>query len=100
MRVQLQVDGIQHGIETRDPETLARWLIEWFDAIDWHPSTWCQVTVWPTWTHQGDTPDWITDSRYAGLLPRTENARTPEDMVKALTECLQTFREETGAAGR
>lgn len=91
MLIRVQVDGITHQIDSRDPETLARWLIEVFADIQWTPATWCQVTVNPSWSGpDGRQPDWIADTRFMQLpVP----VKSPEELVAALGERLAEFRD-------
>lgn len=91
MRIQVEIDGLGRTIETRDPETLARWLIETFDDVNWTPATYCRVLVYPSWGPDSERlPDWIADSRFMDLpVP----VKSPEELVAALGERLREFRD-------
>lgn len=88
MKVDLRVDAATLTINTRNPDTLARWLIEQFEFIDWNPATWCQVYVWPTFDRAGKIADWICDTRY--LYPEY-TVKSPRELLERLTERLDYY---------
>ena len=80
MRVEISIDNIAFSITTRDPELMGRWLAELFASVDWTPTTWVQMHVYPVWLPDQD-PDWLTDTR---VLTRGAPVRTPQEFVDAL----------------
>jgi hypothetical protein len=88
--IRVEIDGITRTTDSRDPETLARWLVEVFGDVRWTPATWCRVLVSPSWDPDGKRPDWIADSAFMTLpVP----VKSPEELVAALGDRLQEFRD-------
>jgi len=88
MRVQLEVDSIYRQIDTRDPETMARWLLEQFNEIGriWTPATFTRVQVWPSYDLDGRSGvDWIVNGAHN---PPQLGTRTPRQFVNELADRL------------
>ena len=99
MRLTLYVDNLASQIDTRDPDLLARWLLEQFALIRWTPATLVRAQAWPSWSDLDDggkaRADWLTNS--VDISERWD-IKTPEHMVEALTDALVRgrVRERTG----
>lgn len=96
MRLSINIDAMHHEIDSTDPETLGRWIVEIFGRIQ-HPTpaTLIQVSAMPTtiWNSEWDTPhgfkaDWICDSRWLGQLG---TVRTPRELLEQLTQWLDDY---------
>ena len=89
MRLILRIDGLQTQIDTRNPELLARWLLEQFALIRWTPATIVEAQAYPSWSDWKEggkaKADWLTDSRLLGELWRV---KSPEDVVQQLQAAL------------
>lgn len=101
MRLTLQVDGMTSEIDTRDPDLLARWLLEQFALIRWSPASYVTAHAYPSWSDLDDggraRADWLTNSAW---LTNRWIVKTPEDVVEGLRVALETAREEERAAKR
>jgi len=88
VRVELRIDSYTTTIETRDPETMARWLVEWFADINrnWTPATYVQIYTYPSRNWNAKQNDWIANQ--ALNSPVTGNIRSAREFVNALTEKL------------
>jgi len=92
VKLSLSVDGLPAQIDTRDPELLARWLLEQFALINWTPATLVEAWAYPTWDYSRDPrPDWLTDSVQ---LSERWRVKSPEDVVAALSAALGRAREQ------
>lgn len=83
MKIELRVDGYSTSIESRIPDTVARWLIEQFESIHWTPATWCQVYVWPSFSEDGKA-DYFTNSNY--LYEPYTGVKNAREFALALSE--------------
>ena len=87
------IDGYITQIDTRDPDLLARWLLEQFALIRWTPATFVRAQAYPSWSdmdeHGKARADWITDSRFLG---DAWAVKTPEDVLAALDTALKAAR--------
>lgn len=91
MHVEIRVDSVSHRIDTRDQETLARWLIELFDSVEWNPATWVQVQVYPSFDPRTQRPDWIADSRILGDLAPVNSPQEFIDHLQAQYDRLKAL---------
>lgn len=88
MRVELRDGyGTYHVITTRNPDTLAAWLVERIGIIRPDHIVPAQILVWPEFhadeqNPQG-IPDWIPDSR---ILGRAGRILRPLDLIRYLQE--------------
>jgi hypothetical protein len=94
MRLALTIDSYTVQIDTRDPELLARWLLEQFALIRWTGATQVRAQAWPSFadfTEQG-TPraDWLADSRY--VIERW-TVKEPAEVVAAMQDVLNRFNQ-------
>ena len=92
MRLKIIIDGIYHEIDSTDPETLGRWMVEIYGRVQ-HPTpaTLYQVQAYPSciWDDsQYPKCDWIQDSRWLGQLG---TARTPRELLVQLTQWLNDY---------
>jgi hypothetical protein len=93
MIVDLYIDGIPHRIDSMDPVTLGRWMLEIFGrAANPTPATMIEVRANASWIQDpaapgGHRPDWITD----GSFTRTERVTSPRDMLAALGKQLDAY---------
>jgi hypothetical protein len=92
VRIQLEIDALIFQIETRDPETMARWLVEWFAEIQrlWTPATHIRIMVYPSYSLR-DTGkpfefDWIANASLNG--PISGKIHTPAQFVRELGDRL------------
>lgn len=95
MRVYIGIDSYSVQITTRDPELLARWLGEVFTGVDWQPSTYIRVQVWPTPVMNGKPQpdlDWIADSR---IITRWARISSPQEFVDELQAQVNELKELT-----
>lgn len=96
MRLTLQIDGMRHEIDSTDPETLGRWMVEILARVT-HPTpaTLIQMQAWASWlpddSPQGGHPDWIADTRYTGNLATVS---TPRDIVNALAAWVDEYERK------
>lgn len=95
MRLTIQIDGINHGIDTADPELMSKWIIEIFGRMrEWNSSTWVTMQAWPSLLpvdREGRTDwvaDWVADSRIIG---RRVEVKSPRDLVAALGRQLDEY---------
>jgi hypothetical protein len=91
VRIQLEIDAIFRQIETRDPETMARWLVEQFAEIQriWTPATYIRVMVYPSFALNSmdrSAADWIESASLNG--PISGKIHTPAQFVRELGERL------------
>lgn len=92
MRLTIEVDAMNHQIDSTDPELLGRWVMEIFGriaAFGITPATFIRVQIYPSWVPDesvsGGRSDWVADSRIIG---RTWQIHSPRDLVKILGEQL------------
>lgn len=89
MRIELRIDNYTHTIDSRDPELLARWLVEQFGAHQWTPATMCNATCWPSFSGglsgEPERMDWLGDSRYLTYW----RLRSPHDLLAAMQRALR-----------
>lgn len=91
MRLQLSIDSMYHEIDSTDPETLGRWIVEIFGRVrNPSPSTFYQVRAIPSWvpdeSGQGKA-DWIQDTRWLEML----SPRSPRELVNQLSAVLDKY---------
>lgn len=97
MRLEIQIDGYYHIIDSTNPDLLAQWTMEIFArAVPMTPATLIRVRALPSYVPNHDNPnnpmfDWIADSRY---LHDIFNPRTPHEMLEALQERLAFYEKE------
>jgi hypothetical protein len=100
MRLELYIDGMRVGINTRDPELLGRWLLEQFATIHWTPATDVRAQAWPSWSdmdEQGQArPDWVT---ITPILCRQWEVKSPEDVLAGLATQLKEAAEWEASRG-
>jgi hypothetical protein len=98
MRVHVDIDNYGFDISTRNPELLARWLVEIFAEVEWTPATNIRVWVQPGWvTRDGQpVPDWLADSR---VLGRWTPVQTPQEFVNSLQEQIDELAKLRAADG-
>jgi hypothetical protein len=88
VRLKIQIDSVSHEIDSADPVTLGRWVVEILARTElaWSPATYIMLQAFPSWLPTEDGRgrcDWIADSRVIGnLYP----VRTPQDVVDALQQ--------------
>ena len=84
----MSIDAYPFSIDTTDPETLARWLVEKFAYLEkWStPATFVQIQVYPTISPDGSRADWITNMALNG--PISGAIHTPREFVAQLAERL------------
>jgi hypothetical protein len=90
MRLRIQIDGMHHEIDSTDPVTLGRWIVEILARAEqsWSPATMIMVQASPSWLPSVDgrgRSDWITDARVIGNV---YHVRTPKDLLDALQQQL------------
>lgn len=98
MRLMLRIDGLDHQIDSTDPDLLARWIVEMFGRIrQITPDTLIELQTWPSFVWDDDAhgwaPDWIADSRVIGQVM---NPRTPRELVDALNKQLDQWEAFRG----
>jgi hypothetical protein len=92
MRLTINIDNYRHEIDSTDPETLGRWIVEILARAEktWTPATYVTVQVQPTFIASPDEnswrPDWITDNR---IISEQISIRTPADLLAALQAQLE-----------
>jgi hypothetical protein len=91
MRLRITINAMAFEIDSTDPITLGRWVVEILARMErtWSPATIVTVQTSPTWvmTDNGnDRPDWIADGRVLGNF---YEIRTPQDLVNALQQQLR-----------
>jgi hypothetical protein len=86
VRLRIEIDSLTHGIDSSDPVTLGRWIVEILARAEltWSPATHIMLQAHPSWLPTEDGRgrfDWIADARSVGnLYP----VRTPQDVVDAM----------------
>jgi hypothetical protein len=91
MRLRIQIDAMNHEIDSTDPELLGKWVVEMFARIEslWSPATLIQVQAQPSWlpTENGrGRTDWIADGRVIGNV---YTVRSPQELVDALQQQIR-----------
>jgi hypothetical protein len=93
MRLSIDIDAVHHEIDSTDPETLGRWIVEIFARVEYpNAATWYQVHALPSFTGN-NKPDWIADTRYFHL----GEAKTPRELITLLTEWLDDYEANKAA---
>jgi hypothetical protein len=97
MRLTITIDGAPHNIDSTDPETLGRWIVEILARAEpVTPATYIQVQAQPSYLPQrnGDPArtDWIANSQLNGDLLRV---RSPRELVAALAAQLDRLEGES-----
>lgn len=90
MRLIISIDGVPHQIDSTDPETLGRWMVEIFARVKYPtPATYYQVQAMPSWIpDDGDGhADWIQDTRYLEI----GKARSPRELLRELNAWLSNY---------
>lgn len=98
MRLEIQIDGYGHMIDTVDPEMLGRWMVEIFNRFTpMSPASYVNVRAWPTFNPktQGRDGDWIADTRYN----RNVFPRSPRELLEQLGEILDEMEADKAASG-
>lgn len=94
MRLTIAVDNLRHEIDSTDPETLARWILEIIGRFAWTPATYAYFQVYPSFTLNRETgeyaPDWVADSRVLGEFTQF---RGPRDLLIALADQIERQEE-------
>jgi len=94
MKLHLLIDGLDHQIDSSDPELLARWIMEIFGRIEQiTPATYIQVQAMPSFLPDGNgswRPDWAADSRVLGI---TQPAATPRQLLESLANQLDMLEQ-------
>ena len=97
MRLTIAIDGAPHGIDSTDPETLGRWVVEILARAEpITPATYIQVQAQPSYVPGRNgapgRPDWIANSALNGELFRV---RSPRELVAALAAQLDRLGRES-----
>lgn len=91
MRLQISIDGLPHQIDSTDPETLGRWIVEIFGRVRYpSPATLYQIQAWPSFIPDANDqlqPDWICDSRWMEV----GKAKTPRELLRLLNAWLSNY---------
>jgi hypothetical protein len=86
MRIEWQSgNGRYFMIDSLDPETLGRWLVETAGRAESGPA-WSTVTVWPSYTPGGQA-DWVQSGTRVQI-------NSPRELLKELAEQIE--RAEAG----
>jgi hypothetical protein len=93
MQIQLTINNYTYEIDSRNPETIARWLGEMF-TINWMPADHVQVSVYPTWDAEKQTADWIRNTEWLLPLDSGNTIESPRDFVNALTDVLNRYEAD------
>jgi hypothetical protein len=88
MRLTITIDNYRHEIDSTDPGTLGRWVVEILARAErhWTPATLITVQTQPTFTMPPGGGQWVPDWIDNGDLIKI---RTPADLLAALTEQLE-----------
>jgi len=93
VRLELRIDATSTQISTRDPDLLARWLLEQFALIRWTPATYVTAQAWPSWSDWDESgkanADWITLGPHLG---QAWEIKTPEELLDQLGDALKRAR--------
>lgn len=97
MIIELNIDKMGYRIDSTDPETLGKWLVEIFSRVtNPGPHTYYQVRAYPSWVPDDSTvgghSDWINDSRWF----HTYNSRNPRQFIQDLMKTLDDIESESG----
>lgn len=93
MRLTIYIDGYTHQIDSTDPETLGRWMVEIYGrAVPITPATLMQVRAEPSFIPDPDgqfgmRADWIQDTRYMEI----GKAYTPRELLQQLNAWLSNY---------
>lgn len=92
MRIRISVDGYGSEIDSTDPQTLGRWMVEIFARYpDAGPQTIYQVFANPSHVYNRKSgqyhSDWIQDTRYLEV----GRARSPRELLTELTAWLDAY---------
>jgi hypothetical protein len=101
MKIELRIDNMLYMIDSKDPDLLARWLVEQFAGREWYASTYCTVQCWPSWgpPEPGGPPgqgDWIMDSRYQQQWA----VKSPRDVLAGMQRALDDLDQDRAARPR
>ena len=98
MRLRIHIDNMHHEIDSTNPETLGRWMVEIFGRIaNPTPATLIRVEAQPSFIWE-DNPnyrdqfraDWICDTRYF----QTGEIHSPRELVTLLGEWLDKYEAD------
>lgn len=91
MRLRIQIDNVSHDIDSTDPVTLGRWMVEIFGRVkNPSPATHYQIQAMPSWVPDEDGKghaDWIQDTRYWEI----GKARSPRELLRELNAWLSNY---------
>jgi hypothetical protein len=98
MRLRVHVDGYPLEICSRDPELIARWLLEIFASIEWTPATLVEVQAHPLYHRAPGTgqfaADWLTRSEQ---ITRLFPVKSPREAAEALLAAVDHAGEAAEA---
>lgn len=92
MVINLRINSFSYKIDSNNPETIARWLGEYF-VRPWRVSDLIQVFVQPSFHDDNNLgkPDWITDTKWFYDLNSGRDIDTPRKFVDALSQVLDLY---------
>jgi len=87
VRLEIYADGYNYSIDTIEPDTLGKWVVEIFDRIGpMDASSYLQVRAWPSFsTRANQGGDWILNSSMNNPL---FGIKSPREMVEGLSKAL------------
>jgi hypothetical protein len=98
VRLELNVDGASHYVDSTDPDLLGRWIVEILArGVPYHPASYITVQAYPSFlpanpeTGRSRGPDWI-----GGGHRREVTDRTPRGVLAALAATLDQLEQTTG----
>lgn len=86
MRIQI-IDGMgmMYQIDSLDPDTLGKWLLEIFDRTRPDHVAPARVQMWPSWDRDGKTADFVVDNR---VLGRVYTVRSAQEVIDRMQEMV------------
>lgn len=91
MRLTIQIDDVTSQIDSTDPETLGRWMVEIFGRVR-NPTTatFYRIQAYPSFVPKDNgeyQPDWIADTRYMEV----GKAHNPRELLQLLNAWLSNY---------
>lgn len=94
-RVNIDIDNMNHQIDSTDPEMIAKWIVEIFGRIHYpSPATWIRVTIYPSFVPHVSGQfgaDWIADSRFF----TSYQPKTPRELLEQISKHLDEIEAQT-----